>query len=204
MNVLSLTFLITAVVVLLWYIMIYVPKEHEKEISKKVGDLARLHRRMDQLRDRTAVQRILILKSHNGDGIPKMGYQIKVTALYESYETPFKNVVNDYQDLRVDGDYIKMLTDVRTYGYVAFWTHEMSHCLLKSIYESEGVTWSYIFSIGTDKRNWYYCSLALHGGKSPFDLNQGAQIELFKNFIRNEYKKLNGSRIQKIRESLFI
>ena len=204
MNIVELFFLMAATAAILYYVMVYIPEQHRKEISKKVGDLAKLHRRMDQLRDKTSIQRILILKSHNGDGIPKMGYQIKVTALYESYETPFKNVVNDYQDLRVDGDYIKMLTDVQMYGQVAMWTHEMNHSLLRTIYESEGVTWSYIFPIGQDSRNWYYCSLALHGSKSPFDLNQGAQIELFKNYLKNEYKKLNKTKINRIREAFHI
>lgn len=195
----SLLVALLCIVFTLYYVMFYIPRVYKQDVGRKIGNLAWQQRKMDQLREKTNIQRILILKSHNGSGVPRPGYNIKVTALYESYEAPFKNVVEDYKNLTVDGKYILMLEDVKLYGYTAFFTANMEECLLKRIYEQEGVLWSYVFYIGRDLNNWYYGSLATSKPQSPFKEGHGLLIELFINDIRESHKRLMDSPLNRVK-----
>lgn len=191
MNVAYLTIVIMFVIIVIYYVMFYVPAQYRKDISRKIGDLAAQQRLMDRLRDETNTQLILVMKSHNGDGVPRPGYKIKVTALYESYEQPFRNMVDDYKDIEVDGDYLLMLENVKMYGYTAMFTNDMKDSLLRRIYEKEGVVWSYVFFIGRDRQNWYYAIVGTSDHKSTFERGHGLNIELFVNKIRSMYDRLN-------------
>jgi hypothetical protein len=195
--IMGLTVLITSYV-----IMAHASVEYKRNITTKIKNLSTQYRLMDKLRDDTNIERVLILKSHNGDGVPKPGYQLKVTALYESYEPPFQNKIDAYKNLTVDGDYILMLEQVRQYGYTAFYTHDMKDSLLKRIYEDEGVFWSYVFYIGRDKHNWYFASLSTSKPDNPFTLNRGLHVELFVNKMRSLYADMTETTVRKLKRNI--
>lgn len=190
---------------MIYYTMFYLPAKYEASVDYKIGHLAEQQKEMGKLRDQTNVERVLILKSHNGDGVPKPGFQIKVTALYQSWEPPFKNVVDTYDGLEVDGEYVVMLDRIRREGYVAFFTHQLPlGSLLREIYEKEGVNWSYIFFIASDRTNWYYASLATSQAQSPFQQGDELAVRMFVNKIRNMYRKKNSGLIRQARRALWL
>jgi hypothetical protein len=129
----------------------------EKQIKKVNNIYDEMHRILSD----TPVERLLILKAHNGGGVIKPSGNLYVSVLYEDYDQPFKSVKANYQALPVDKDYARMLLDVLNQKKVFINTETApSTSILKSLYELEGVKSSAIYCLGQDKKAVYFCTFS--------------------------------------------
>lgn len=188
----------------LWFIMIYLPDKHRKTITTKLGDLAALHRIMNKIVSETSAGRVLIWKSHNGDGIPRPGYKLKITAMYISYEPPFKNVVGKYDGVVTDGNYVLMLDEIRQHGSKSIWGANLDvGSLLYNMAVDDGVFWEYYHFLGADHENCYYVSIATSNEKTPFTSGDELKLKLAFDFMAGQFQRLNQNRIMRIKEYFF-
>lgn len=126
----------------------------------QIKKVVRIYDAMHMILDETNVQRFIVFKAHNSGGVIKPSCELFVSALYEDYTDPFDSVKAVYQHLPLDSSYVKMLVDVIQNKKVAFTTSEMSEGLLKQIYTEEGVVRSFVYFLGNDRKNIYFCSAA--------------------------------------------
>lgn len=188
------------------YALIYVPMQQEKTFYAKLKRQREIQAVLDEIRDRTNVQRALLLVSNNGHDIHRLDTRLKVSVIAQSYEPPFRSVIQEYQNIVVDGEYAAMLQDVYDNGIAAFFVEKMPHGLLKTLYEGEGVYWSAIYRIAEDKtkKKFYYMSLATSQDKSPYQKGYEKEILICLNKIRTIHEYLNRPWSKRVREKLYL
>jgi len=134
----------------------------KKVFSDQFKRRAEVYRLMNKILQETHAKRVMILKTQNGGGKPRTGAHIYASVLYEDFTLPFHSVLNDYQRIRVDKEYISILQNIAQdeRGRESIIVKDMPLSLLRSIYEKEGVAMSQIFYLAEGKNAFYYMSVA--------------------------------------------
>lgn len=135
------------------------------------------------------IDRVAILRAGNGGSQPKIGKQMKASMIYNSWDKPERNKKQDYQDLSLDHEYIKMLVRVHENGYDKIIVENMvDGCMLKDIYQSEDIKYAELYSLAETEKYFYYISVAtikspFHGPDTYNAINMAVQklINLYKN-----------------------
>lgn len=143
----------------------------------------KIHDILNEVISETMASRILILKSHNGGGIPSPGRIIKSSCLYEVVGSGVPPVKADWQNQILDRQYLQILSRIlESKQWIK--TDEMKEGMLRDVYLSSGVCCSVIGRIGHSTRALYYISLNFNK-EIPED-----QIPLMRNSIRIAVAKL--------------
>lgn len=125
------------------------------------------------------VDRLVIYCGHNGGGIPKPGMPYTVRGVY-AWSKRGDDLYTKYNfDLRIDGDYYKMLADLVGRGSLVNVTTEMPDTsALKSFYVEEKVVASalYLLNISEEDNALYYVSVATYN--QPFTREQLVRVEM--------------------------
>lgn len=112
------------------------------------------------------VDRVLILRTHNGAGTPTPGKPLKVSAIH--VETTLEDLSDAYQNIQVDAHYVGLLCTLLEDKEVPVVTNDLPRSLLKTIYQREGVQYSRWFKLVATGSGLYYCSVSSTGtGFSP-------------------------------------
>ena len=126
-----------------------------------VHDWATVLDEIDALMNETAIDRVLFLQAWNGT--EAMRY---TTAHFQRRAEG--QVPRNYISVAIDQDYQNRLRDIQRAGYLLFDVHTIQECLIKGIYDAEGVTsslWTHIkdVQVGDDGRAaMLYLSFATH------------------------------------------
>lgn len=162
-------------------------KYRKKTFKDELIKVAKLFDIMKQLIEQSSnIDRILILKTTNGGGRPKLGNKIYATALYQEVREPLKITKESYQKLLVDSHYVKMLAKSEASHGVRLLVRDMPYdSLLKNIYEVEGITYSEIYHLQNTKNSFYFMSISTHGGSNFDSKETRLAINLGVNAIRN-------------------
>jgi len=154
--------------------------------SKEIKKVVKIYDEMHKVLDETDVQRMLVIKAHNGGGLIRPSTQLYVSVLYEDYTVPFKSVKEEYQKLPVDSEYLRMMSILCEQKSVKLIPKEMRPGILKEIYTTEGVQYAEIYFLGQDRKNLYFVSLATAWEKG-WDKNPGQSliVKLAVNTLKN-------------------
>lgn len=109
------------------------------------------------------IDRVAVFRAGNGGSIPSPGRPMKVTMLFNSYDSPRRNQKAKYQELPVDRNYVLMLKTLfdTPENPIDLVVEEMEkNVLLTNIYKSEGITFSQIRYLTHTKNYLYYASYA--------------------------------------------
>lgn len=170
-------------------------RRNQKLFSKQFRRRVRIYEAMNRILQQTNAKRVLILKTENGGGIPRLGSRIYASIIYEDFEAPFKSVINKYGPrFPLDQEYIKVLQHIATAedGRIVLNTEEMTYGILKTIYEEEGVAFSEIFYLNQSRTAFYYINIATDNegaGEMTTDPQQliiKTQIEKLKEIFKKE------------------
>ena len=148
---------------------------------------------LNETRKIEAVTRVVVFIGHNGGGLPKPGSPYIVRSqtgwTVQSGDATFYGTYAF--DLEVDQAYCDMLSEVHRTGRTVLTTSEMKPCMLKSIYETEKIVQSLLYSLKLDtKRNRFaYMTIASH--LRPFTANELSMIEILVGRLRASFN-LNG------------
>lgn len=107
---------------------------------------------MDLLLNETPANRVLLLKSENGGGIPGPGNVAYSTVVRERRDDRISSVQARWQRVPVDKDYARMICDIIDTGRVERHTSEMVEgSELRDVYEADGVKFSTVSHLCTTK-----------------------------------------------------
>jgi len=204
MNILELIMTISGVGAVMYYSLIRVPREQKKRFKMKVQELDKFYAITNKLQANTNIERTLIWRSENGGGVPRFGFQINLSAVYENYDPPFSSVKADYQELKADDKFVSLLSKMYDQEFTAMYTADMPGGMIRDMNIRDGVTWSYFFKIGGDRTAFYFGQFDTSIQQTPFQSNQGTDVHIAVNEIRKKYKKLNESTLRRIREKLYL
>lgn len=141
------------------------------DVHRGIRLLNTLHETMESAIEVGAAHRIIIFSAHNSGGLPKPGAPFYASAIHWAVDRQWaRNAgltdekLRDYNHLELDHAYVSMLAQMITTGEHQFKTAEEPPCMLKSIYESNGVTDSLLVYLGVYDKKMVYASFARYGG----------------------------------------
>lgn len=152
------------------------------DFFNRAMDLSKINPLIDCVEDifsKTRADRFLILIAVNGHE----DFNI-VSVIFEQHKkNEYKvNAIGTYRNVKIDTHYKKMLKEAEFFGSVCLDVQKMPICLLKDIYENEGVNYSIVNFLSRqkiDNENDFvvYSSIATHD-KNSFTRAENAIIKL--------------------------
>jgi hypothetical protein len=138
----------------------WLKKDKAGEVIVRTAAMYDIMHNMVNVQSEYKIQRFLIISAHNGgENMHTFSPQF-TTCRHEAIRPPVTSVRNDYQKLPTDHEYTQILMNVYVHKFVELHTDEMPECLLKSIYQKEGVKHSRLFFIQHTKKEFIFGSIA--------------------------------------------
>jgi len=184
-----------ALVVLLGNIMLWYLSNKKSEVleltSNDFEDIPDFQETIDRVLTDTGVQRVLMMKTENGGGKPRLGTHLYASVLYEGYKHPLNSVKNDYQRILVDDIYVKMLSDIGPSTSNKLIVSRMKDGILKKIYQRETIIYSEVHYIGETDDAFFYISFSTTNNDDKFDEpNNRVEIEIAVSKIRRVFEEI--------------
>lgn len=107
-------------------------------------------------------ERVILWTGHNGGGLPAGGSPFYTSAVHRVIAQGHMDITANYQNILVDGHYIKMLLRAASDSerMAVLTTKKMPECQLRRYYEAETVVESLIIVLGVARNSLYYLSVA--------------------------------------------
>ena len=176
--------------IILWYLAN--KKSEVLELtSNDFEDISDFQETIDRVLTDTGVQRVLMMKTENGGGKPRLGTHLYASVLYEGYKHPLNSVKNDYQRILVDDIYVKMLSDIGPSTSNKLIVSRMKDGILKKIYQRETIIYSEVHYIGETDDAFFYISFSTTNNDDKFDEpNNRVEIEIAVSKIRRVFEEI--------------
>ncbi|GEM_PF-5289760 len=114
---------------------------------------------IDELRTRTDACRVMVLQANNGNA-PRVGCQLKSTAIFESIANGMRPVLPDWQGELIDTDYANMLREVLAEGLAVVERGKLpKRSTLRALYEAHQVDTAFVFLIAQEPDKLVYGSV---------------------------------------------
>lgn len=136
--------------------------KREESFTNTLPIIHEVYAILNKLKRGTKASRILILKTENGGGRPKIGSHLKSSVVYETYDKPLKDVKKNWQDQPLDEDYITLLIDLiqSTDQHITIHTKSLKEdSILRVNYDASGIKKSHIFEIIEKEKQYLYLSV---------------------------------------------
>lgn len=114
---------------------------------------------IDELRKELGCDRILILRAHNGGGLPSPDNNLYSSIVYESSSKEVGNVKDTWQRQRIDKPYANLLLDVYKDGKAKVVTEHYPESILKNVYTSQNISVGFVYKISTKHNRFMYMSI---------------------------------------------
>lgn len=154
----------------------------QSDVADGLRRLSQTYRAMSDMRE-CGAQRVILWAAHNGGGVPRVGSPFYASAIHANVDRKFKHIVQEYQQVSVDADYIEMLLGIYANGRHRFITEQSEPCLLRDLYKAEGVVDSALYYIGIRENQFLYLSVAKYDGL--FNAGELARIGVHADGIRH-------------------
>ena len=139
---------------------------NHKQIGEKLKAQIAVRECMRIVTSTTLIDRFLFLEIKNGanevvDGVRK---KYRVSVIDECHKDGLMSIKDNYQNIFVDDAYQQMIKDGWDYNHVDYVVAGMVDCDLKRIYETEGVKYSRIYTIFSNKetKKTFFVSVACY------------------------------------------
>lgn len=107
---------------------------------------------LDAMRRDTRGNRVLLLCSHNGGGVPKLGSPVYISVVLESHDEHLPSIREEVQRRSFDGPYEELLAAVVDKKSAVLETTDLeTGCQLRTIYEAQGITQSHVYLVRISK-----------------------------------------------------
>ena len=172
-----------------WDLINYLVKRRKskRHLLTGIEDLHEIYNKMNEIRE-IGAERVILFAGHNSGGVPRAHSPFYVSALHGSGADTHKIKLTDYQNLQVDGEYIKMLLECEREGFVELHLDTMKDSQLKDYYLAEGVLHGFIVYLGIVENKFLYMSISRYEDK-PFTETEITKIRLKTQQIANLINK---------------
>lgn len=137
--------------------------------QKGMNSMNHVYDCLNEVVDKTGASRAMILYSQNGGGIPKGSSDLFVTVSHEIHRDS-NSIRQQVQRLPVDQEYIRMLSALLSSKDQCIYVSKdnLPDCLLKDLYNHDGIEQSLMYALQTRKNKFIYCSFNFKT-KEPID-----------------------------------
>lgn len=130
-----------------------------------IKNINRVYARLNELKARVECDRVLIITTHNGGGIPRAGAPLYASVLYETYDKNVESIRDSWQNRRVDEVFIKVLAQLETEDCVEATVDEMDEGALKYALTGHSLNGTIIAKIKSTPESYYYLSCSFKNVK---------------------------------------
>ena len=134
-----------------------------KRFENRMRKVYQIYEELKSLRQYLNSNRILLLRTTNGGGLPSPGKVLYASIIAEvnGPDDVSMTLRDEWQNRLIDHDYIRMLERVFTDGHVVNVVSEMAeHSMLRGAYEKLGITQTRVIKVGIFNNAFYYISIA--------------------------------------------
>lgn len=139
------------------FILSYLKTRRIKKVTNSILDVGHIYDILQEARSQLGCVRILILKTENGGGIPKVNSPIYATVLHEVYDAKIEPIKESWQRRLVDSFYCKILCQLLNEEKVEIEEKNLEG-ILKPIYSSYGHKLSQKYYIKVFEDMFIFCS----------------------------------------------
>lgn len=107
----------------------------------------------------TSASRVVILKTTNGGGIPRLGAKLCSSVLYETFDAPLSAVKPNWQKQELDASYIELMSRMDENGELEVIASELAPGILSNLYAKDGIFKTHIFKIRERKKDYIYLAI---------------------------------------------
>lgn len=169
-----------------------ISSRNHKQIGEKLKAQISVRECMRIVTSKTLIDRFLFLEIKNGanDVVNGVRRRFRVSVIDECHKDGMKSISADYQNLFVDDAYQQMIQDGWVYNHVDYIVSDMEPCDLKTIYEKEGVKYSRIYTIFSNKstKKTFFLSVACYNENFFLDQETNKLLKTQINNITNHYE----------------
>lgn len=179
--------------VLMWYLNNIKQDNKSRRLIKSIDveGIPEVQPILNRVIDDTCIQRVLVMKTENGGGKPRLGAHLYASILYEAFKAPLSSTKNDYQRILVDDMYVKMLSDIGPTTHNNLSVNKMKDGLLKRIYLRDGVKYSEVYYLTETDDSFIYMTFSTTDENERFeDPNDRVEIDIAVSKIRNVFQRL--------------
>lgn len=131
-----------------------------KSMDQGLHDIHEIYIELQELLSKTSADRIQVLKSHNGGGLPKPGSEIRSTVVYEVFNGTLRSLRDTWQRVPLDQEYSEILSILSAGQWVWRKTERLAErSVMRDMLESEVSLVVLTRICGTTNALWY---IALH------------------------------------------
>lgn len=140
--------------------------DKETVFPETIRKIKQIYSLMDDLKSEVGCDRVLIMSTKNGGGIPRPGAHLYASVLYETFDKKLEAVMPYWQHRQVDLAYVKILSKVEERNVVYIDTDDMDEGILKDIYLSNKIKSSIVAKIKATPNHYYYISCNFTNNKN--------------------------------------
>lgn len=159
-----------------------------KTSAKVIKAIADIYQHMNKAISHEGIDRVVILKAENGGGKPKVGGVIYISAIMEVHKNSPSQILQDYQRLRADSNYVELLSDLLSKYKVDLNVDEIKTSLLKTICEAEGIKYSEFHYLYATDEALYFCNFSSFSELNPLNSEVRLAIEVATSQISEIFK----------------
>lgn len=133
-------------------------KRNKKPFKKAFLDISKLYEIMNMVMVDTSAHRVIIYRSHNGGGKPKLGKPLYCTAQYEVFRSS-RSKKKDWIGQELDVGYVNLLSKVDQKSTIDLFLDTMPDGILKADYFGDNVTSAVVIKVHETSSNFYYLEI---------------------------------------------
>lgn len=165
-----------------------IPKMYRSAMSRRfrkvIAHEAAKHMIIQMIHDELGTDRVALVHTHNGGGIPKIGSDINVTIDWEEVKLPLRPIKNEWQSRAPDSQHLQMLLDLTRTRKVTLLNLE-EEGEIKDSQDADAITMTIMHELTATSTDYWYLSLSYIETR---DLESSEQNKL--NYLKNNLQKL--------------
>lgn len=135
-------------------------KRRSRNMDTGLGDIRQIYEELQTLLGDVSADRILVIKSENGGGLPRPGCVVKSSVVHEVFTKELPSIHETWQRVPLDQQYSEILSILSTGQWVWRSTASLqSPSVLLDLVESDVRRMAFARICGTNNALWY---IALH------------------------------------------
>lgn len=178
--------------VVMWYLNNHKNIRVNEVVHKSdlMDNLPEVQSILNRVVDDTNIQQVLVMKTENGGGKPRLGAHLYATIMYETFKAPLYSIKNDYQRILVDDMYVKMLSDIGPTTHNSLVISKMKDGILKRIYLRDNVKYAETYYLTETDDAFFYMTFITTTNDDKFDdPNDRVEIDIAVSKIRNLFEQ---------------
>lgn len=136
-------------------------KEKDKAFTLIFEAINEVYHSMQVMLRECRANRILILKTTNGGGRPKLSGRLYSSVIYEVFEYPLSSVKDNWQNQQLDPSYMRILYEANnsTDGRLIVKTDKLENGILKDVYVGSNIKEAWIYRVLERETEFIYLSV---------------------------------------------